>query len=179
MSVPLLAKEGTGEVVSLTPYADPLVRKLITTYKYGSARCLEDAFRSLLERYAAAIGKPTWTGMEDLTIVPVPASERRMRERGFDHAAMLAGLIRESWAPQAKLETPLARVKHTLSNAKLEDERARKGNVLGAFEATRPVSGAILLVDDVYTTGATVEECIRVLKHAGASGVFVLTFAKG
>ncbi len=183
--LPLLAEEGWtrsgrgGARVSLAPYSNPLVRKLITNYKYASARCLEDAFRGILERYASEIGRPDWSRLEQLTIISVPASEQRIRERGFDHAAVLAALVRDVWAPQARLDTPLKRVKHTLTNAKLEDDLARKGNVLGAFEAVKPVTGTIVLVDDVYTTGATVEECIKVLKHAGATDVFVMTMAKG
>ncbi len=176
-SIPLLQKE--GDIASIAPYANPIARKLITNYKYSGARCLEESLRALLKRYASEVGKPDWTELKELTIVSVPTSESRLRERGFDHAAVIAQIVKEEWAPQASIKKVLKRSKQILSNAKLEDEKARQANVSGAFEALEKVSGPVLLLDDVYTTGATTNECYRVLKQAGAESLYIFTLAKG
>jgi ComF family protein len=169
--IPFLTQEA-DDVCHLAPYAHPTVRTLVTNLKYHSANSLKDSFRTLLERYPS---KPDWQG----TIVAVPASDKRLRERGIDQAAIIADLLRETWFPDARREVLLKRIKNTTPNAQLEDARARQGNMAGAFEATDPVSGDIILVDDVYTTGATMNACVEALKRAGADRIRIFTIAKG
>jgi ComF family protein len=133
-----------------------------------------DSVQALISKHQ----KPDWPA--ELTIVSVPASEKRIRERGIDQAALIADILKEAWFPNAKRADLLKRIKHTLPNAKLEDERARQGNVNGAFECSvERVAGSVILVDDVYTSGATMNECMRVLKEAGASEVKLFTIARG
>ena len=113
-------------------------------------------------------------------IVPVPLHPERLRERGFNQAAILArslaglaGLPVDEWS--------LARTTHTERHRAGMDARARHESVEDAFEVRRPrlvQNERILLVDDVYTTGATVSSCARTLKAAGAEEVFVLTLAR-
>lgn len=113
-------------------------------------------------------------------VVPVPLHPERERERGFNQAAVLAralaapcGLPCDEWS--------LVRVGHTERHRAAMDAPARRESVRDAFEVARPrlVAGErVLLVDDVFTTGATVSECARVLKEAGAADVFVLTVAR-
>jgi ComF family protein len=113
-------------------------------------------------------------------IVPVPLHRERLRERGFNQAAMLghalAGLMRlplDEWS--------LIRTVHTKRHRAGMDSRARRETVEDAFQVrrTRLVEGErILLIDDVFTTGATVSACACALKEAGAQDVFVLTVAR-
>jgi ComF family protein len=113
-------------------------------------------------------------------IVPVPLHPERLRERGFNQAATLghalAGLSRlplDEWS--------LVRTVHTERHRAGMDSRARRETVVDAFQVrrTRLVEGErILLIDDVFTTGATVSACTSVLKEAGAQDVFVLTVAR-
>jgi ComF family protein len=113
-------------------------------------------------------------------IVPVPLHTERLRERGFNQAAMLglalarlSGLPLDVWS--------LVRTIHTERHRAGMDERGRRESVESAFEVARSrlIEGErILLVDDVFTTGATVSSCARVLKEAGALNVFVLTVAR-
>lgn len=113
-------------------------------------------------------------------IVPVPLHAERERERGFNQAALLARAL----ATRAKLpldEWSVARTVHTSRHRAGMDARARRETVESAFRVERPrlVAGErILLVDDVFTTGATVSACARALKDAGAADVFVLTVAR-
>jgi|SRR5918912_806129 ComF family protein len=113
-------------------------------------------------------------------IVPVPLHTERLRERGFNQAEVLASaLSRESRLPP--VEESLIRTVHTERHRAGMDARARRESVHEAFAVERPrlVEGErILLVDDVFTTGATVSSCATALKAAGAREVFVLTVAR-
>jgi ComF family protein len=119
--------------------------------------------------------------LDDSTlVVPVPLHPARERERGFNQATLLAsavargaGLPLDNWS--------LTRVAHSERHRAGLDARARRESVEGAFAVTGPrlVRGeAVLLVDDVFTTGATASACARALLDAGARAVFVLTGAR-
>ncbi len=113
-------------------------------------------------------------------VVPVPLHAERLRERGFNQAAVLGrSLARLSRLPFD--EWSLVRTTHTERHRAGMDARARRESVAEAFEVRRPrlIQGkSVLLVDDVFTTGATVSACASALKAAGAQDVFVLTLAR-
>jgi len=113
-------------------------------------------------------------------IVPVPLHETRRQERGFNQAAVLARALAQK-TNLACDEWSLTRTVHTTLHRAGMDAQARRESVLSAFEVQRPrlIAGErILLVDDVFTTGATVSACASALKEAGALDVFVLTLAR-
>ncbi len=113
-------------------------------------------------------------------IMPVPLHPERERERGFNQAAVLARSL-ASQTETACDEWSLARMLHTARHRAGMDAQARRETVENAFAVQRPrlIEGErILLVDDVYTTGATVSSCASALKMAGAVDVFVLTLAR-
>jgi ComF family protein len=102
-------------------------------------------------------------------VVPVPLHPRRLRQRGFSPAGLLARAV----ARQAGLPcnpVALRRLRDTPSQTGL-DRRARRRNVRGAFEPRCAVPARVWLVDDVATTGATLAECARALRRAGAEQV--------
>ena len=109
-------------------------------------------------------------------LVPVPLHPRRLRWRGFNQALLLAQTF-----PQTRIARDiLVRRRPTLPQVKLSPEE-RQTNVKGAFAVPDPatVQGkSIILLDDVYTTGATVKECARALRRAGAANVEVVTVAR-
>ena len=113
-------------------------------------------------------------------VVPVPLHPSRERERGFNQATLLASAL----AAGARLRLDplsLARVAHSERHRAGMDARARRESVEGVFAVTRPrlVRGErVLLVDDVFTTGATVSACAAALRSAGALEVYVLTAAR-
>ena len=114
-------------------------------------------------------------GLEVDVVVPVPLHRRRLRERGYDQGAMLARSAARA------LELPylaaLERVRATQQQASL-DAAARQTNVAGAFRTKETLHGSdILLVDDVSTTGATLNAAAEALKEAGAGRITGLVFA--
>lgn len=106
-------------------------------------------------------------------ILPVPLFPARQRLRGYNQSELLARCVARATGMPIN-GFLLSRVRDTLSQTTL-DHDARARNVRGAFRAEGEVKGlAILLVDDVFTTGATVGECARTLKAAGAVRVYAL-----
>jgi ComF family protein len=113
-------------------------------------------------------------------VVPVPLHPSRERERGFNQAALLARSVAARRASRVDVWS-LVRVGHAGRHRAGMDARARRESVEGSFAVVRPrlVSGeSVLLVDDVFTTGATASACARALLDAGARAVFVLTAAR-
>lgn len=109
-------------------------------------------------------------------VVPIPLHSRALRRRGFNPAALLAREIaRAVGAPLAC--TALRRVRDTPSQTGL-DRGQRRRNVRGAFRARTPQPPHIWLVDDVVTTGATLEEAARALRRAGARRITALCAAR-
>jgi len=113
-------------------------------------------------------------------IIPVPLSRERFTERGFNQASILARVLAEQTCLTMD-EQSLARATHAAKHRAGMDRRARSESVKNAFKVIRPrlVAGeTILLVDDVFTTGATVSNCAKALKKEGARNVYVLTIAR-
>lgn len=109
--------------------------------------------------------------------VPVPLHWTRRLKRGFNQSLILAKLLNH---PTAKLNTDLVRIRKTQAQVTMESHNSRKKNVANAFavRARHEFNGAnICLVDDIKTSGATLNECAKVLKEAGASKVFTLVLA--
>ena len=113
-------------------------------------------------------------------IIPVPLHARRLRSRGFNQASILAEAI--SRGRQLPIdEVSLVRVASTEKYRAGLDVKGRHDTVAGAFEVSHPrliANENILLVDDVFTTGATVSACAETLLAAGAKTVFVLTISR-
>jgi ComF family protein len=123
---------------------------------------------------------------EQLLIIPVPMHPGKQRRRGFNHAELIAraamGEMRRrhpEWV--LRLQTGLLkRVRITVSQAGLSTHQRRQ-NLRGAFFVSSPATVAgrdVLLIDDIYTTGATARACSRVLSNAGARSVKVATVAR-
>ena len=113
-------------------------------------------------------------------IVPVPLHPEREKQRGFNQAAILANAL-SKLARLPLVEHALARTEHTGRHRAGMDAQARRESVEDAFAVLHPraIAGEhILLVDDVFTTGATVSACSHALLEAGAEGVLVLTIAR-
>jgi len=150
-------------------------RNLIHLFKYSARTHLRRPLALLIvERLSGFIAerKP------DL-IVPVPLHARRLASRGFNQALLLGELLAREW--QLPLQRrALRRIRWTEPQITLSAAQ-RRDNVRGAFIVAddAPVfSKRVVLVDDVFTTGSTVDECSRMLKKAGAAEVLVITVSR-
>lgn len=122
----------------------------------------------------------SWFALPDLDlIVPVPLHPRRLRWRGFNQSVVLGRAVGRAWG--LRLDPfVLTRRKETAPQSALA-LKERRPNVRGAFAIAprRSVEGMrLLLVDDIYTSGATANECTRVLLRSGAREVQVLTLGR-
>jgi len=110
-------------------------------------------------------------------LIPIPLAPKRLRERGYNQSEMLARALARQWRIPVALDV-LVRARETPTQTALTPE-TRLANVAGAFSVTKGNSGPILvLVDDVFTTGATLAEAARALEQAGATRVLGVTFAR-
>ena len=147
----------------------------IHEFKYGAKSFLAKPLGLLLSSFAR-----TWLAThKSLLLMPVPLHPRRLRERGFNQSLLLAREVAKDL--QADLDfLSLQRVKYTKPQTGLgSEERAR--NVRRAFQVLRRETvkkRSIVLVDDVATTGSTLNECARALKKAGCREVFCLVLAR-
>lgn len=149
------------------------MREAIYQLKYKNFRALAPLLAELLTEYLKR-GSLTVE-----VVVPVPLHPRRMRERGYNQAALLAReLGKLTGLPVA--EEALRRARDSLPQAKAPSAEIRRRNVEGAFVCSdRRLSGMqVLLLDDVCTTGATLNSCAIALKDAGARSVCGLTLAR-
>jgi len=139
------------------------------------------------EPFAAKRLKNLFTGafenspFQDTTLImPVPLSKKRMLERGFNQSEVLADILAKRFNLKIDKQS-LARKVHTPVHRAAMDRRGRELTVENAFEITRPQfvkDEKILLVDDVFTSGATTSFCAKALKKKGAAQVYVLTLAR-
>ncbi|HZS12250.1 MAG TPA: ComF family protein, partial [Nitrospirales bacterium] len=148
---------------------DGTIRDALRLFKYEKKVALAHPLGRLLAKAASV--QPFETDV----IVPVPLYSARLRERGFNQSLLLADrLARATGIPVSALS--LTRIRATPSQTDLT-RRARLQNLRRAFSVRRPAEIAgrrVLLIDDVFTTGTTVNECAKALRKAGAADVQVV-----
>lgn len=148
-------------------------RSLVKSLKFRSETGLVKPVAGLM---AERLRKADFFGGID-AVIPVALHERRRRRRGFDQALLLAEGVTEATGLSLRPHA-LMRIRETPSQAMLR-RKERLVNVQGAFAVRESLKGAgVLLIDDVMTTGATMTECARACREAGARKVFALIFAR-
>lgn len=159
---------------------DPLLATAIKRFKYNFISDLG----KILTRFLSAgwekqlASSPLTTNMPVPLVIPIPLSKKRWRWRGFNQAEIIAREFSANF--NYDLNLGLKRVKHQRPQAELS-EAERLNNIQGVFAWTgADLSGrVIILIDDVVTTGATVNEAARILRAAGADKIYGLVLAKG
>lgn len=155
-------------------YQGPIV-EAISRFKYGGVTQLARPLGSFLAEYQ----DPEFPFADLNLILPVPLHPERLRERGFNQSLLLARSVSRKHSIPLDF-TALQRPQFTQPQTQLSGSERLK-NVRGAFFVRKPEvvdEKQILLIDDVFTTGATVQECAKVLLGAGAKRVDVLTLAR-
>ncbi|MBU4285114.1 ComF family protein [Patescibacteria group bacterium] len=165
-------------IISVTNYANSLIRELIKSFKYYYVQELSEPLSQLLIRVLENFD--TSFKVFNFIIIPIPLHEHRLRYRGFNQAELLAKQIANHF--NLPIETNiLKRIVPTGPQANIKDINKRKNNIKDVFNIIpNSVEGKnILLIDDVCTTGATLIEAARVLKLNGAREIWALVVAKG
>ena len=167
--------EGSGGIRCAAPlWYEKRVRQVLLELKFEGRSAVaeplgEEAARCAAEQFGGDFDLVTW----------VPVSKKRLRERGYDQAELLARSVCRRW--NTRPVRMLRKIADTPPQSGIEDAAARRANILGAYEAVnadRIRNSRILLVDDIYTTGATMAECTRLLKEAGAERVVCVAAAR-
>ena len=152
---------------------DGVVRQAVHELKYRKLKALSGCLAQLLAEYLQANDIP------GEVLVPVPLHSRRLRERGYNQSALLASNLGKFVSLQV-VENCLFRAKGGLPQARTTNVEDRRSNVAGAFACKdEQLRGSrVLLIDDVCTSGATLEACALALKSAGVLSVWGLTLAR-
>lgn len=149
-------------------------RRMIISYKHGDRTDYADFFGQLLMQAGQALDFP------DAVVTPVPLHKKRLGKRRYNQAALMGATFAEKKS-LAYSPDMLCREKHT--PPQFGNFGRRKANVAGAFSFRHKYRDmvrdrTVILIDDVFTTGATAQACSRILKRAGAGRVELLTIAR-
>ena len=152
------------------------MKRCICLFKYDSKTQLADLLGKLMSDFAVRN-----IGAEEIDmIVPVPLHPVKLRERQFNQSELLAAHLARKINKNV-VRDKVKRIKYTAPQTKLKRDQRLK-NVRGAFLVKKNADfkeKTVLLVDDVLTTGATLHECAKALKDAGAKKVVALALARG
>lgn len=153
---------------------------------YTQHSLLQKCIQTLKYRHAYALGMDLggwmaekWPGMKEATLIPVPLHKKREQSRGYNQARLLAECVSEYH--QLPIWEGLMRVRNTPPQARLP-RNERLQNIANSFYLSGEPSHLnkkIVLIDDVCSTGATFNECAKVLKAHGADSVWGLVLARG
>lgn len=159
-------------------YDDPVLQNLIHYFKYKSFENLAPILGELLIKYFKLLSFETFK-LLNFVIVPIPLHRCRERERGFNQAKLLAEITARHF--NLPLIDGLKRIKNNEPQAKMKNSEKRTKNISGCFEIKNPeaIRGKnIILIDDVFTSGATMNEAARILKKNGSGKIIALVLAK-
>lgn len=163
-------------------YKNPLVEKTLKFYKYRFITGLSVPLSQLAKNYLKWLSlKKEFNLFEsNPLLISVPLHRQRLNWRGFNQSELLAKELADTF--QMETANVLRRIKNKIPQADIKQRDARLANMAGAFECpdkTKLSGREVLLIDDVCTTGATLNECARVLKESGAGKVTALVIARG
>lgn len=170
-----IRKKPLYDMIRAPYFYDGGIMEVIHQFKYADRTHLADSLGPLL----ASFTKKWLDRADGYLVMPVPLHPKRLRERGFNQSLLLARYVASRLGTDLDFLS-LRRIRYTQPQTGLKSEE-RKRNVRKAFEIAdgEAIKGRnVLLVDDVTTTGNTLNECARVLKRAGSGAVFGLVLAR-
>ncbi len=168
-------KEGYfQELIAIFPY-EGIIRQLLLTYKFHEKSYMYVCFVNFILK-----NKKIFEKLQSYdTIVPVPISKKRMKERGYNQSLLIARKISRELNISLQANC-LVKTRNIIEQSKLNKEQ-RKENIQNVYELKNGEilnNKRILLIDDIYTTGSTANECAKILQHAKPKKIDVLVVAK-
>lgn len=160
-------------------YDDPVLQIAIHGFKYERIKSLSAPLGNILIDYLEGAVKNWDILIQEFLIIPIPLHPRRERERGFNQSLLLAGKVGEHF--DIPVVQALRRVKNNSPQVSIKGREARKKNIAGVFKVDRPdlISNKnVILIDDVFTSGATMNEAVQALKDNGAKRIIALVLAR-
>ena len=174
------ALNNTHDLIIAGEYKDKILSDLIIAFKFGCNKELAIPLfiflKSALDKKILidSLSGKLW---QDILVVPIPLHKKRKKWRGFNQSELIAREICNYYKWELNLE--LIKIKKTLTQAELSED-LRLSNLKGVFKWTdKPITQTVLLIDDVITSGATINEAELCLKEMGASHIIKVAIAKG
>jgi ComF family protein len=172
------------EIFPLWSYGNKMIRDLIWELKYRGNNKAADLIAEMMcdNILAELVDMATFENFSEPTLIPIPLSKQRLKERGFNQTEILAKKIAEIGKdfPLKCLTGVLIKIKNTASQTKSAGRKERLQNLHDCFAVSNPalIRGKnLILIDDVTTTGATLAEAKKTLKKSGARRVIAFTVA--
>jgi len=172
---------GNEKIKARFSYADLRMRAAVRALKYRKAQRIAPILGRHLGEYILEdlSEMALFSAKEQTLIIPAPLSKERLSERGFNQAELLAREVAKIINLEVVINN-LTKTRHTPTQVSLKDKELRLTNLSGAFSIIHPeqIKGkTVILIDDVYTTGATIREITRTLRTAGARKTLAYTVA--
>lgn len=169
----------------LLDYKNPITQKVIWDIKYsGNIEVAKIIGEILYENSLEYLGEELSYFPSEKTplVIPIPSSKKRIRKNGFNHAGVIASGFCSDNPDFLFTENVLVKILENKPQAKTKSREERMNNIKGAFGIKNPekISGRlVILIDDVKTTGATLQVASRLLQESGAGKVICITVARG
>lgn len=173
----------TDQLLIVADYKNPLVEKILKFLKYKFISDLKRPLSFLIKRYLKwlTLDKKFNVFEANPLLVPVPLHPRRLNWRGFNQSELLAKDLADMFQMEMASDV-IERTGNAIPQADIKEKEERLKNLSGIFRIknrSRIVGREILLIDDICTTGATLNECARILKANGAIKIVALVVARG
>lgn len=152
------------ELIIVSYYQNPILKNVIYRYKYDFIQNLSSSLVSLIK-----IKAPFLKTNKNAILIPVPIHKKRLKWRNFNQSAILAQKLSQD-LNLLILENLIIRKKYTIPQAKLKNTKERKNNLKNVFVTNKEIdknlikNKTVILIDDIYTTGATMQECAKIIK---------------
>lgn len=164
-------------------YKNPVLKKAIHLFKYQQIISLQKPLADLMIKFLEKTKLYSITKKENFLLIPIPLHDKKKKKRGFNQSELLTKKIALHFSLNYNLEI-LIRIKNNPPQAKITDINEREKNVKDIFripptKTTFIKNKWIILIDDVYTSGATMQEAAKVLKKYGPKKIIGLVLAKG
>ncbi|WLP59197.1 ComF family protein [Bacillus pumilus] len=151
---------------SVYAYND-LMKDVLSRFKFRGDTALAELFKQDVQ----AVFKRSFS-IKEPVLIPIPLSEERLNERGFNQSVILASLIGQP------LLQPLVKIHQSKQSKKKKNERLDQKGMFQINQTDAIVQRDVILIDDIYTTGATIYDAARILKEAGAKSVSSFTLIR-